>query len=269
MAAVSSSTAIIVSTAPSSRYAASAAPSCGGGRSLAPNVAISSAYGGGRRTHDGLLASLRRDVKVGLMDSLGVADNRRVIAYMNHVSSMFYGYTSYPASKCMQLSNCCLISHNPPFAMPSFYTFSQINDHHIINAALQYVCEERQERGVENIPPYLMTKLKLYETNGPPRIPAGVNRNLIPSGLVGNIRFIEFLSRKAVNPNIINAALFGLNKQQNPLGLVIARTERYQMIEKQPLPDGVDEALIPTELRDDLILREHLIEVSLFLSELV
>jgi hypothetical protein len=92
LAPVSLPTATTATASSSSRYAASAAPSYGGGRSLAPNAAISSAYGGGRRTHDGLMASLHRDVRVDIMVSLGVADNRKVIDYMIRVSQLFYVY---------------------------------------------------------------------------------------------------------------------------------------------------------------------------------
>ena len=94
-----------------------------------------------------------------------------------------------------------------------FCTPSQIGDHRIINPALQFVCEkQQQEKGkVRNVPGLLITKLQRYKTNGPPTIPAGVDKDLIPPSLDGNISFIDLLSSEAENPNIINAALKDLD----------------------------------------------------------
>lgn len=83
------------------------------------------------------------------------------------------------------------------------------------------------------------------------------------------MKFIETLSW-AKNPFVINAALFDLKKKSskgetptNPHGFIVAIIQYYQRIEKRPLPHGVNEKLIPTELLKDLRLRDYLISVSM------
>jgi hypothetical protein len=72
------------------------------------------------------------------------------------------------------------------------------------------------------------------------------------------------------DPEVINAALVDMKWQlsrghrvPNPCAYVIGNIQRYQMIEQQPLPDGVHEDLIPEGFRKNLRLRGYLIRVSM------
>ena len=160
--------------------------------------------------------------------------------------------------------------------MPSSFCIrSQIGEKEIINAALEYVFHRDIDIRSKDPVPLLMSRLQHYAKNGVPTtsIPAGVNQKLLPLSLAGNVRFLDSL-RDVQNPNVINAALSNLKKKlskgrervQNPCGFFVMEIHRFQKIEKQPLPDGVNEKLIPTDQLRDLKLRDYLIRVCLLYS---
>ena len=129
-------------------------------------------------------------------------------------------------------------------------------------------------RDIRNVPGLLISMLCHYEKNGPPTVPAGVDKDLLPSSLAGSMRFIESL-RWVKNPHVINAALRFLNEAlskgevSSEYGFMVSQIKRYQKIEKQPLPDGVKKELIPEGLRENLRLRGYLIKVSIFSGTIV
>ena len=123
-----------------------------------------------------------------------------------------------------------------------------------------------------NVPGFLISSLHSFVTNGLPTIPAGVDQSLIPPNLVDRVNFIVNL-RWVENPDAINTALLDLKNQlskgkivRNQVGFIVSCARRYKEIEKQPLPDGVNEKLIPTDQLRDLKLRDYLIRVCLLYS---